>query len=400
MLFKVSQISPTVELVFADAERFINVYPSYHQNGDLIYANVNPAAWTLVGTEYRWETAFVGITDMTVPVIQLIYSYNATQAQKQQQYEAFKTITSVETVENKLYLRAPIRPSVPFRIRYRRLDRLDLAIPLNRYLGIGIGISPNHDSADLSMTALNPLTGQSLLLTSRMQGASVGYAGAMTSDMVARILKLEDAYNKTFTQPYRIEGYASSDAATPITTYYADITSVQSVSQDTWYKECSIYSTTDAADFITAAHLFYQQQATVLDLIHIYTGNVETFSYALAANVLLQSIKGLQLLDTRKVTDISYMFSDDVALESVDLGSCDLNSVTNIEGLFKGCVSLNYLDVRSIDFTKTDGNGTALIEQADVFTGVPDNCVIWVGGEIQYNAIHAAYPNLTGITYN
>lgn len=400
MLFTVSQISPAVELVFADAEKFINVYPAYHQNGDLIYCTVSPAAWTLVGTEYRWETTFPAITSTTVPVIQLIYSYNSTQSQRQQEYSAFKSITSVETVEGKLYLRAPIRPSTSFRIRYRRLDRLDLAIPLNRYLGVGIGAGLKSDSIDLSMTAMNPMNSQSLLLTTRLPEASVEYAGVMSSDLVGRLLKLEDMYNQGFNQPYRIDGYASAGASTPISTYYADITSVQSVSQDTWYKECSVYSTTDAADFTTAAHLFYQQQATVLDLTHIYTGNVETFSYALAANALLQSIKGLQLLDTRKVTDISYMFSDDVALESVDLGSCDMSSVTNIEGLFKGCVSLNYLDVRSIDFTKTDRNGTALIEQADVFTGVLDNCVIWVGGETQYNAIHAVYPNLTGITYN
>lgn len=400
MLFTVSQISPAVELVFADAERFINVYPAYHQNGDLIYCIVSPEAWTLVGTEYRWETTFPAITDTTVPVIQLIYSYNSTQSQRQREYNSFKSITSVETVEGKLYLRSSIRPSTSFRIRYRRLDRMDLAIPLNRYLGVGIGAGLKSDSVDLSMTAMNPMNNQSLLLTARLQEASVKYAGVMSSDLVARLLKLEDMYNQGFNRPYRIEGYASASASTPISTYYSDIESVQSVSQDTWYKECSIYSTTDAVDFITAAHLFYQQQATVLDLTHIYTGNVESFSYALAANVLLQSIKGLQLLDTRKVTDISYMFSDDAALESVDLGSCDLSSVTNIAGLFKGCASLNYLDVRSIDFTKTDGNGTALIEQTDVFTGVPDNCVIWVGGEIQYNAIHAVYPNLTGITYN
>lgn len=400
MLFKVSQISPAVELVFSDAEKFINVYPAYHQNGDLIYANVNPAAWNLIGTEYRWETTFTGITDTTVPVIQLIYSYNATQAQRQQQYEAFKTITSVETVANKLYLRAPIRPNVPFRIRYRRLDRMDLAIPLNRYIGIGLGINPNHDSTDLSMTALNPLTGQSLLLTSRLQGAKVGYAGAMTSDMVARILKLEDTYNETFTQPYRIKGYSSASAATPITTYYADIASVQAVAQGTWYKECVIYSTTDAPDFTTAVRLFYQQQATVLNLTHVYTGNVTSFNYALAANVLLQDIKGLQLLDTHKATDISYMFANDSSLESIDVGTCDFGNVLNVEGLFKGCTSLQYLDVRSIDFTKTDGQGTTLIEQPDVFTGVPDSCEIWVGGQVQRDAIIAVYPNLTGITYN
>ena len=400
MLFKVSQISPAVELVFSDAEKFINVYPAYHQNGDLIYANVNPAAWNLIGTEYRWETTFTGITDTTVPVIQLIYSYNATQAQRQQQYEAFKTITSVETVANKLYLRAPIRPNVPFRIRYRRLDRMDLAIPLNRYIGIGLGINPNHDSTDLSMTALNPLTGQSLLLTSRLQGARVGYAGAMTSDMVARILKLEDTYNETFAQPYRIKGYSSASAATPITTYYADIASVQAVAQGTWYKECAICSITDAPDFTTAVRLFYQQQATVLNLTHIYTGNVTSFSYALAANVLLQDIKGLQLLDTHKATDISYMFADDSSLESIDVGTCDFGNVLNVEGLFKGCTSLQYLDVRSIDFTKTDGQGITLIEQPDVFTGVPDSCEIWVGGQAQRDAIIAVYPNLTGITYN
>lgn len=400
MLFKVSQISPAVELVFSDAEKFINVYPAYHQNGDLIYANVNPAAWNLIGTEYRWETTFMGIKDTTVPVIQLIYSYNATQAQRQQQYEAFKSITSVETVENRLYLRAPIRPNVSFRIRYRRLDRMDLAIPLNRYLGIGLGINLNHDSADLSMTALNPLTGQSLLFTSSLQGASVGYAGAMTSDMVARILKLEDTYNQTFTQPYRIEGYASASAETPITTYYADIVSIQAVAQGTWYKECAFYSTTDASDFTTAVRLFYQQQATMLDLIHVYTGNVTSFSYALAANVLLQEIKGLSLLDTHEATDISYMFTDDSALESIDLGACDFRKVLAIEGLFKGCTGLRYLDIRSIDFTKKDGNGTALIEQPDVFTGVPDSCEIWVGGQAQRDALIAVYPNLTGITYN
>lgn len=400
MLFKVSRISSAVELVFSDAERFINVYPSYHQNGDLIYVNVNPAAWTLVGNEYRWETTFIGITSTTVPVIQLIYSYDATQAQRQQQYEAFKTITSVETAENRLYLRAPMRPNTLFRIRYRRLDRMDLAISLNRYLGIGLGVDTHHDSLDIAMTAMNPLTGQSLPLTTTLQEASIGYAGIMSSSMLARILKLEDTYNRTLTQPYRIDGYASANATTSTTTYYADITAVRAVAPDTWYKECALYSITDAADFDTAIRLFYQQQATVLDLTHIYTGNVVSFSYALAANVLLQDIKGLQLLDTHKATDISYMFADDSALESVDLSTCDLKNVLNVEGLFKGCTGLQYLDVRSIDFTKKDSQGTTLIEQPNVLTGVPDSCEIWVGGEAQRDAIIAVYPNLTSITYN
>lgn len=400
MLFRVSQISPTVELVFADAERFINVYPAYHQNGDLNYCNVDSAAWSQVGTEYQWETTCLGITDMTVPVIQLIYSYNATASEKQQQYEAFRLITTVETVTNRLLLRTPIRPSVAFRIRYRRLDRMDLAIFMNRYFGVGLGVSANSDSVDMSMSSLNPINNSMLALTARVQPATTGTAGVMSADMFSRLLKLEDTYNKSLTQPYRIDGFSSASASTPITTYYADINSVQAVSQDTWYKECTLYTTTDASDFTTAVHLFYQQQATLLDLTHIYTGNVTTFSYALAANVLLQSIIGLELMDTHNVTDISYMFTDDVALQSVDLGSCDFGRVINIEGLFKGCSALEYIDIRTLDFTRLDAQGNQLITQSDIFTDVPDDCVIWVGGETQYNAIHAVYPNLTGITYN
>ena len=92
--------------------------------------------------------------------------------------------------------------------------------------------------------------------------------------------------------------------------------------------------------------------------------------------------------------------TDDVALQSVDLGSCDFGRVINIEGLFKGCSALEYIDIRTLDFTRLDAQGNQLITQSDIFTDVPDDCVIWVGGETQYNAIHAVYPNLTGITYN
>lgn len=399
MLFKVSQVSPTVELVFTDVDDFINVYPSYHQAGDPIYANVVNSDWYIYGTQYRWETPYYNIKEDTVPVIQLIYSYNATQAERQAQYQAFRSITAVETVNGKLYLYTATRPSSTFRIRYRILNKIDLAIPLNRYYGIGIGYQANYDEVVAQMTAVNPVTNARITMTGLIPIAQEYQAGVVPGGVLARLKKLESAYNFDFPQPYRIAGYSSASAVTPQTTYYADIGSVRAVPADTWYKDCEIWTVTDATDFTTASHLFYQQRATRLNLEHVYTGNVTTFSYALAANSLLQDITGLPLLDTHSATDISYMFADDSVLERIDLGSCCLDKIDTAEGLFKNCTSLNYIDVSSIDFTKVV-NDTPIIDQPDIFTGVPNACTIWVGGQAQYEAVHAKYPNLTGITYN
>lgn len=400
MLFSVSQISPQVELVFENTDRFINVYPSYHQNGDLIYANVNPVDWNVLGGTYQWENSYAGITDTTVPVIQLIYSYNATAAEKQAQYLAFKTIRFVETVSGRLYLRADSRPDTSFRIRYRRLDRMDLAIPLNRNFAIGIGSQLNPDSVSMYLTALNPVTNQNISLMTTLNAAEVGKAGVMTSDMLSRLLKLEKIYDDSMNYPYQITGYNSAESTSTTSTGYSDIAALQAIAPNTWYKECAIATKSNITEFTTAVHLFYQQQATLVDVTHVYTGNVTTMGYALAANVLLKEIKGLELLDTHNVTDIGYMFSDNAALTHIDLSKLNFRKVMQVEGLFKGCTSLEYLDVRSIDFSRLDSNGNPLINQPDVFTGVPDSCEIWVGGQEQAAIISSIYPNLTNITYN
>lgn len=400
MLFTVSQISPDVELVFANTDKFINVYPAYHQVGELNYRNVNYSDWSVVGSQYRWVAALPGITADTVPVIQLVYSYNATQSQKQQQYAAFKSVSAVETVEGMLYLYATIPPSSSFRIRFRILNRFDLAISLNRVFGVGLSCAAEYNGLQMLMSAINPINNQIVQLMCSIPEASENAAGAMPAGIMGRIKKLEDIYDMTLSQPYRIDGYDSSAAATPISTYYADITFVQGIPASTWYKSCSIYTKTDAADFTTAYRLFYQQQATVLDLTHIYTGKVLTFSYALAANGLLQNIIGLDLLDTHSAIDISYMFAEDTALTDLDLSSWCVINLENIEGLFKNCTSLATLNVSNIDFTKVDSSDIRLIDQPDVFTGVPDSCTIQVGGQAQFQAIHEVYPNLTGLVYD
>lgn len=400
MRFKISHISPTVELVFENNEKLINVYPAYHQKGGLVYQNVDRDAWTVVGTEYRWFASAFDITNDTIPVIQLVYSMNATAAEKQQQYLAFRSITVVETVPGKLCFYAPTRPSANFRIRYRILNKMDLAIPLNRYFGIGLGYGSDYEQLYSYLTALNPVTGATTCLASSMPVATYNKAGVMSAGVYSRLVKLEGLYDNTLEKPYRIDGYASQDSTNPITTYYQTIDEVKAVSANTWYGDCELRTRTNISDFTSADYLFYQQQATSLNLTHVYTGNVTTFRYALAANRKLTDITGLQLLDTHRATDISYMFAHNSALKRLDLSSLCLANVDNIEGLFYGCTGLEYLDVRGINFRQNSTREPSLISQPNIFDGVPDDCIIWVSGSDQREAILARYPNLTGITYN
>lgn len=397
MLFDVSQISPDVELVFANSDKYINVYPSYHQVGGMNYRNVSQADWEAVGSQYRWAAPMPQITDETIPVIQLVYPYGSTDVEQQQQYAAFRSITNVETVSGSLYLYTPMRPAVNFRIRFKILNKMDLAILLNQLFGIGMAYSASREDVNALLTGLNPITGVTGVISSVLPLAANNGAGVVEAGVISRLIKLEDMYDRSMQKPFKIE---SRDINNVITTvYYDDQTDICSVPAGTWLDHCSIFTATNAI-FTNATRLFYQQQAKFLDLTHVYSGNVTSFCYALACNEQLREIYGLDLLDTHSAEDISYMFSDNSALDEVDLSKLNLENVTNIEGLFKGCTTIHEINVSSIDFTKVGVGDVPLIEQPDVFTGVPNDCTIWVSGETQREAIIEQYPNLTGITYN
>ena len=604
MLFRVSQISPTVELVFANSDKFINVYPEYHQVGDLNYRNVDVAAWSIVGTEYRWSTTLPVINADTVPVIQLIYSYNATQAQRQQQYDAFKSITSVETVENTLHLYTPIQPTVGFRIRFRTLNKVDLAINLNQLYARGLAYQGNPTGLISILTSFNPVANHTQNLAANVPLGTSNAAGAMPAGFTSRLAKLEKALGDLNFQPSKnakVTGYTDAGQTTLITKYYDEVQDVHElsdvpseyrqveflksdgtqyidtgwswdeggigtaptvhikckgcidgdysifgryrlfnltgsngrlrfygytasqniitdvatgntmhtwelldanlycddvrqnttpdyfpalygsgalgnififarndggiddnggncciasflveekdaytgtvtpicdlvavvrvsdntpgmwdrvshrfltnqgsgtfvtgpeISENPWYGDCILSNRPNTNINSDCSELIKGQLAMTWDVTEFYSSSITDMSYFFADNVNLTQIIGLDLLDTSSLTDISYMFSGDLLLTRLDLSSWITQNIINVEGLFKNCSGLTEIDVRNFDFTHKPDGITALIEQADVFTGVPDNCVIWVGGETQYNAIHAVYPNLTGITYN
>ena len=63
----------------------------------------------------------------------------------------------------------------------------------------------------------------------------------------------------------------------------------------------------------------------------------------------LTEIKGLENLNTAKMTDMGGMFYNCEKLRSLDLSSFDTSNVTNMGGMFWNCVSLQTLDLSSFD---------------------------------------------------
>ena len=63
----------------------------------------------------------------------------------------------------------------------------------------------------------------------------------------------------------------------------------------------------------------------------------------------MESIEGLQYLNTEEVTNMTYMFSHCEALTSLDLHTFNTSKVTNMSSMFSDCFKLTSLDVSSFD---------------------------------------------------
>ena len=119
----------------------------------------------------------------------------------------------------------------------------------------------------------------------------------------------------------------------------------------------------------------------------------------------LQSITGMNYLNTCEVTNMTWMFASCNALTSLDLNSFDTSKVTSMWGMFGACYGLSSLDLSSFNTSKvTDmesmfydctnlrtiyvGYGwstDAVAHSSNMFF----NCTVLVGGQgTTYNASH------------
>jgi len=83
-------------------------------------------------------------------------------------------------------------------------------------------------------------------------------------------------------------------------------------------------------------------------------GNIKTApnqKYLFASMPKLQTISGLDLIDSSITTDFAYMFSGDSSLESIDLSGLNTSKVTSFNSMFDGDTSLGSIDLSKIDMS-------------------------------------------------
>ena len=83
----------------------------------------------------------------------------------------------------------------------------------------------------------------------------------------------------------------------------------------------------------------------------------------------LQTITGIENLNTSEVTNMSEMFSGCSALTSLDLSNFDTSNVTRMDAMFYGCINLTSLDLSNFDTSKVM-NMTAMFQGCSSLTSL------------------------------
>ena len=113
-----------------------------------------------------------------------------------------------------------------------------------------------------------------------------------------------------------------------------------------------------------------------------------TYSWFSSMNHL-QSITGMNYLNTSELTDMSWMFSYSTSLTSLDLGNFNTEHVTKMNGVFYKCSNLRAIYVRDCWTTATVTSSTGMFY----------NCTNLVGSKgttYDENHIDAAYAHIDG----
>ena len=140
---------------------------------------------------------------------------------------------------------------------------------------------------------------------------------------------------------------------------------------------CETLETISGLEYLNTANvtdmgnMFYGCSAlTSLDLTNFNTANVEFMYYMFEGCSALKSLD-LTNFNTAKVTDMSFMFSGCSALTSLDLTKFNTAKVVNMGNMFYGCSALTYLDLTNfntanVDFMDSMFNGCSALKSLDL----------------------------------
>ena len=140
---------------------------------------------------------------------------------------------------------------------------------------------------------------------------------------------------------------------------------------------CETLETISGLEYLNTANvtdmgnMFYGCSAlTSLDLTNFNTANVEFMYYMFEGCSALKSLD-LTNFNTAKVTDMSFMFSGCSALTSLDLTNFNTAKVVNMGNMFYGCSALTSLDLTNfntanVDFMDSMFNGCSALKSLDL----------------------------------
>ena len=126
---------------------------------------------------------------------------------------------------------------------------------------------------------------------------------------------------------------SKSDSIIPVYAWYDNGTIYYYSDQET------IYMNSNSSDLFRAL-----SKIETIDLSGINTSKVTDMSFMFTDCVSLSSLD-ISHFDTSKVTDLSYMFCNCNNLTTIDVTHFDTSKVTNMNGMFNSCSSLTSLDV-------------------------------------------------------
>ena len=114
-------------------------------------------------------------------------------------------------------------------------------------------------------------------------------------------------------------------------------------------------------DVTNMSEMFSQCQCESLDLHSFNTSQVTTMNRMFYGCSSLTSLD-VSSFNTEKVTDMESMFGDCNGLQSFDLSNFNTSNVTNMAGMFSGCSSIQFLDLSSF-------NTSNVTRMDDMFSG-------------------------------
>ena len=125
----------------------------------------------------------------------------------------------------------------------------------------------------------------------------------------------------------------------------ANVTAMNSM-----FSKCSSLKELNVSNFnttnvTTIANMFnHCENLETLDLRSFNTANLTTMYRAFGSCYKLENILISEKFDTDRVTDMSWMFTDCFALESLDMSGFNTSSLKNMSNMFNGCVNLKSIN--------------------------------------------------------